>query len=331
MPLPITLKEVDFDSIGFFSERLQLVLMSPRLPVIIDLSSIKFCEPEQFAIIALVLKDFKNKKNFTVEFKIGEQKPISKVIGYLSHVGFFDFLGLNYGNLIGSARGSNTYIPISEISESHLFNTYSEYKATLQDFIEEEAQKLTRILLKSSERTQNFLIITYSIREAIRNALEHSETGVCYVCAQSWNNGKAQIIIMDEGIGIYKSLQQANIKNLDNNNFLRLAIEPGVSRTNNLSALENIHDNSGYGLYVLYHVARSFGRLVISSSQKYLVVTKDKKEFEGSFSHTGTLIALTFESYPNDSRDIINMIVQSGEEEAAAQGRNKSSVRSKSL
>ena len=136
---------------------------------------------------------------------------------------------------------------------------------------------------------------------------------------------------MDEGIGIYKSLQQANIKNLDNNNFLRLAIEPGVSRTNNLSALENIHDNSGYGLYVLYHVARSFGRLVISSSQKYLVVTKDKKEFEGSFSHTGTLIALTFESYPNDSRDIINMIVQSGEEEAAAQGRNKSSVRSKSL
>lgn len=124
--------------------------------------------------------------------------------------------------MIGSARGSNTYIPISEISESHLFNTYSEYKATLQDFIEEEAQKLTRILLKSSERTQNFLIITYSI-EAI-NALEHSETGVCYVCAQSWNNGKAQIIIMDEGIGIYKSLQQANIKNLDNNNFCGLQL-----------------------------------------------------------------------------------------------------------
>lgn len=46
---------------------------------------------------------------------------------------------------------------------------------------------------------------------------------------------------------------------------LENSIKPGFSRTANLSVEQNVHDNSGYGLYVLYEIAKNYGQLTFQA------------------------------------------------------------------
>lgn len=328
--MELRLTDVNLGNLNLFYQALLSALHTYDTSLIIDLGNIKFCEPEHYAYLALILKEFKRRKTFVAQLKLGSK---NNVISYLSHIGFFDFIDFKYGKSIGIAKGSDTYIPIRKISESELFFKYSDFKSTLQDYIVEESESLTRLLLKSSERTENYQIISYSIREAIRNALEHSNESSCYICAQRWANGKAQIVIFDEGIGIFNSLKNAEIIGLSEENCLSLAIQPGVSKTNNIPASQNIHDNSGYGLYALYQIARNYGKLLICSSNKYLCTNKNFKQFDeiGKSYNRGTLLALTFENYPSSARYLLKDIMDSGEDEAKLAGRSEPSSRSKNL
>ena len=255
----------------------------------------------------------------------------SKITSYLSHIGFFNLIDLPYGKNIGFASGSNSYVPIREIKKTSLLNTSFETGESLQKLIQFEAESLTRVLLGSSVRTSNFSIISYSIREAIRNAIEHSDQDICYICGQKWITGQSQITVADEGIGIYESFKRGSINSILIEDCLESAVKPGFSRTANLSDEQNIHDNSGYGLYVLYEIARNYGYLTLSSSNKFLSTNREKITKKGDSYHPGTLLSLTFDAYPGDARDLLEMIIEAGEEEALLEGRKKSSKRSKSL
>ena len=53
--------------------------------------------------------------------------------------------------------------------------------------------------------------MTYLIREILRNIPEHAEESSAWICGQYWNDQTAEIAIVDEGIGIKKSLQRNSI------------------------------------------------------------------------------------------------------------------------
>lgn len=323
----ILVSNLSFPNLTLLNKTLASVI-AQQVEINVDLRNLSFSKPEGFLHLALILREFKRKKTAKAKMTISNK---SNVTSYLAHIGFFDLIEFPYGQAIGVARGSNSYVPIRKIDKNLLSQTSFETGESLQDLIQLEAESLARVLLNTTQRTANFLIISYSIREAIRNALEHSEMDVCYVCGQKWANGQSQITVIDEGIGIYESFRKAELENVSANDFLDKAIKPGFSRTTNLPDVENIHDNSGYGLFVLHEIARNYGNFLLSSSDSFLSIDRITGRREGHSQHQGTLISLTFNSYPNDAKDLLEMIIESGEEEAVLEGRKKSSRRSKSL
>lgn len=323
----ILVSNLSFDNLTLLSRTLASAV-AQRVKVHVDLRGLSFSKPEGFLHLALILRKFKRNKTAEAVMSINKK---SSVTSYLGHIGFFDLIEFPYGQSIGMARGSNSYVPIRKIDKNLLIETSFETGESLQDLIQLEAESLARVLLNTADRTANFLIISYSIREAIRNALEHSETDICYACGQKWANGQSQITVIDEGVGIYESFRRAEIENVFLNDCLDKAIKPGFSRTSNLPDAENIHDNSGYGLFVLHEIARNYGNFLLSSSHSFVNIDQMMGRNDGESAHPGTMISLTFNSYPNDAKDLLEMIIESGEEEAELEGRKKSSRRSKSL
>lgn len=319
---------LSLSKLNTFNDLLQSNLYEKELEI--DLTQLGFCEPESILCLAVLLRDFDQRRKGDTAICI---EPNSNVIGYLSHIGFFDFIGMNFGKKIGGSNSTDSYIPIRKIEKKELQKQSFETGKTLQDLIQEEAAHLARILVgyNLSNKQQVYLTIAYSIREAIRNALEHSEVDVCYVCGQRWKNNRAQIAVIDEGIGIYQSLINAEI-NVNTDSFLAKSLEAGLSRTLNLEEHLNIHGNSGFGLYVLSHLAKNYGKMTLSSSNKTRIIKRNTEEIEMVNGLKGTCISIEFSMYPNDIEDVISMIADSGEDEARQAGREiKASNRSRSV
>lgn len=293
----------------------------------LDISGISFCAPKSILSLAVLLRKFQLERGslktniiFNGAFNVG---------GYLEHIGFFDFIGIDRGKKLGQANGGKTYIPIRKLLKKDLLSLRFETGESMQDLIEFEASNLAKVLVGEGRNKQDYLAIAYSVREAIRNALEHSQEEECYVCAQRYSTGRAQLAVIDEGIGIYQSLVNANIY-VTKDNFLREALKPGLTRTMQLAESENIHGNSGFGLYILYHLARNYGSFVISSSGRALEITKDMPEPNEYLTKLkGTLVSIEFQKYPHD---MLKMISDEGELEALEDGREvRASSRSRSV
>ena len=45
------------------------------------------------------------------------------------------------------------------------------------------------------------LMVSYCLREVIRNVFEHAQTDTCTVMAQRYSDGAAEIAIIDNGMG----------------------------------------------------------------------------------------------------------------------------------
>lgn len=107
----------------------------------------------------------------------------------------------------GEANGSNNYIPITPIVIDELQKEEIQRGnyMVLGDVVEKESGRLARIVDRGNGELHKLL--TYLIREIIRNTPEHAETDTVWVCGQYWPSYElAEIAIADEGIGIYNSI-----------------------------------------------------------------------------------------------------------------------------
>lgn len=161
------------------------------------------------------------------------------------------------------------------------------------------------------------LIISYSIREILRNVFEHSGSDECFVCAQRWTDGRAEIAILDNGMGIFNTLSQ--VYKVDEKDAIPLAIKPGITRTSNFSEDENIHQNSGYGLYAISEIGRSFGEFYLGSGSKIYSSNKNPNISDSFF--RGTFVGLNIRNMPTNFKELLQDIIKSGEEEAQKEGR----------
>lgn len=238
---------------------------------------------------------------------------------YLMHLGFFDYIGIkDIGNKVGAANGNTRYLPIRKISLEELNDSIAETGEKLIDAISFAAGSMARVLSGDdiSETNKSF---SYSIREIIRNALEHSGSDCCYICAQKWANGQSEIAIVDEGCGIYSSLSQAY--NIDENDALKHSLKPGVTRTEFLSEEENIYSNSGFGLYVLSEMGSSFGWFCIGSGTQKLIF-ENQEDTVSRLNFSGTFVGVHLNSHPKSFQGVLSDIIQIGEEESEKEGRH---------
>ncbi|MDY0134939.1 MAG: ATP-binding protein, partial [Atribacterota bacterium] len=237
---------------------------------------------------------------------------------YLMHLGFFDYIGMNdVGSKIGAARGNTRYLPIRKVVREDLEKSVEETGEQLIDAIIFLADGLANVL-SGSDTGEIKKSFSYSIREIIRNALEHSGSDVCYICGQRWVNGHSEIAIVDEGSGVYETL--SNVYDVDDSKMLLHALKPGVSRTTGMSEEDNIYNNSGFGLYVLSELGNSFGWFCLGSGTRKLTYQDNeyaliKSPFQGTF------VGIHLNEHPKQFAGVLSDIISVGEEEAKIEGR----------
>jgi hypothetical protein len=254
--------------------------------VMFDFSRLGHVEPFTMAFVAAEISRFTELRSDTSFFANNFEHHT-----YAAHMGFFKAFGLDYGNEPGEASGSSTYIPLTIVQVDDLQRRAVESYESVGNVIEGESNKLAKILTRQHDGA---LVdtLTYSFREIMRNAVEHSQSSVLEYCAQYWpTKNKVEMVVLDSGIGIQASL--ANNPHLtisSDREALQLALMPTVSgktfkgmrRRNN-----DVWQNSGFGLYMTNRLCRNGGSFFIcSGSSGILLDPKGKSDVRTSFQGT---------------------------------------------
>lgn len=215
---------------------------------------------------------------------------------YAGHMGFFKSFGLDFGKSAGEAKGSGTYIPITIYDVEIIKQQAAENYEAVGAFVEKLAEGMAEILTRTGSGDL-FDTLTYSIREIVRNVIEHSESNQFGFCAQYWPSyGTVELAILDRGIGIREGLStNPHLQISDDHEALNMCLMPGVSGKAYKGARRNPHDvwaNSGYGLYMTSRLCREGGSYFIASGDTGLYLSEEKKRYlETPFD--GTAIKLT--------------------------------------
>ncbi len=218
---------------------------------------------------------------------------------YAAHMGFFKAFGLDHGKLPGEAKGSSRYIPVTIFECEQMRKDAAENFEVVGAFIERKAQEMA-FVLSQQDSGDLFETLAYSIREIVRNVVEHSDAYQFGFCAQYWPNyHSVELAILDRGIGIKQGLSSnPNLKIEDDHQALNLALMPGISGNFYKGKRVNPHDiwaNSGYGLYMTSRLCKEGGSFFIASGKIGLFLSEKKiRHLETPFE--GTAIKMTLDT-----------------------------------
>jgi len=264
------------EEFDFYGSRNQLKL---------DFSKCKFFAPFSMLFIAAKLKALKLRNpELDIRCTGHHEHP------YLAHVGFFRLLGFGHGREVGEAWGSENYLPITELTRDQLYTDPEDRWQELGDLIQRHADKLA--LMISRDRSTNsdmFDVLSYSIREVMRNVFEHSEADRLYYCAQYWpRSHKVEFSVADFGIGVRRGLgTNPNFRFHTDKQALEYSLLPSVSGKTHLPRRSENWHNSGYGLYMTNRLARNGGNFVIASGLTAIYLSrKTKNNYRTSFPGT---------------------------------------------
>ncbi len=247
---------------------------------------------------------------------VGERR---QGVSYLGHIGFFEYVGIEFGNSPGEALGSSNYLPLTIVRREELETEAA--GRILQDAVLAKSARLAKMIF-ADESQQD--ILSYCLREIIRNVFEHAETNACTVMAQKYAGDQVEIAITDNGIGVQASLGQSYVDRAPIE-ALRDAIKPGVSGST-LRDTDERWDNTGFGLYIISRLGRETGTFSLASSGALLTLS-GIGEHSGPAPIHGTAIRLLVsvseaEYFPNR----LHSIVAEGEEQLAADQQQRRSA-----
>jgi len=275
------------ESIEFISNLYSLPLSDEYL---FDFHNIGFISPFSFLYLSLEIKRFRN-LHPQCEFKCKgfESKT------YAQHMGFFEAFGAHIGKLPGEAKGSSAYSPIKIFNTQYFLDIAKSNLEHVGYAIERESQNLAEILTRSNEGVI-FDALSYSIREIIRNVIEHSQASQFGYCAQYWQSKNlVEVAILDTGIGISQSLRNnPKLKFSEDSEALSLSLIPGISRVIvNKSKVDNYDEwvNSGFGLYMTSRLCSNGGKFFICSGKSGLKLNEQGKNYLNT-NFKGTAISM---------------------------------------
>jgi len=300
--------------------------------VTVDFGRLKYSTPTAMLVAGSKLREWREYRQ-SCGYK-SWQRGIDKYVqahSYLMHLGFFDFVHIDEGRLVGEAKGSIRYLPITHIVRPQV-NIDRDGLEAWYDAILDISRSLAAVVVGAGDDSEALRTYAYCIRETIRNVFEHAEVDECFICGQRWANGEVEIVIIDEGVGLAATLIADSELPDDDERAIRMAVQPGVSRTAiGLGKERNIYGNSGFGLFVLTELSASFGWFVFGSGSAQMIGQKNTRRFE-STSFKGTYFGLRLSKVPHSFSSLLDDIIQSGEDEANMSGnRRKASGMSKMI
>jgi len=223
--------------------------------------------------------------------------PINYENHYAGHMGFFQACGFDVGKAPGEAAGSDRYLPITILPVAELQAEARSQMIGEGKVIEARSQELAKVLTHQSTGALVDML-TYSLREMIRNVVEHSQSPFVAYCAQYQPHKKqAEIGILDVGVGIRSSLSKNPHLTLESDrDALNLALMPGISGKMFKGVVRNAYDydpwqNSGYGLYAVSRLCGLGGKFLIGSGDSALSLKPEEKKYH-PIQHQGVLLRL---------------------------------------
>jgi hypothetical protein len=214
-------------------------------------------------------------------------KPDAKVLcanfkhmNYAAHMGFFQAFGLDHGKAPGEAKGSPRYIPMRIFDSATLEREAATKGIEVGEEIEANSSQMASLLCGERDDAMHETL-TYSMREIMRNVIEHSESPRFGICAQYWpSKSKVEVAILDRGIGLRQSLSHnPHIDASTDKNAINYALMPAVSGKAFKGARirkKGHWVNSGFGLYMTNRICRNGGNFFIASGKAGLLLTSGK-------------------------------------------------------
>lgn len=229
-------------------------------------------------------------------------------VSYLSHLGFYQMIGANYGKQMGEAKSSDNYVPITKVT----FNG---------DFYQTIERKSEELAALSKFDTDLSAFLKYLFMEAMRNTYEHADVQELYLTAQKWRQKPLlEIAISDTGCGICNSLRKYTpYSSKDEKELIELACNPGISARSNFSFLlkDDPWRNSGYGLYAMRKLAVAYGGSFLICSGNYALYEDRCGIKMSNTNYSGTTIAIRVATNVNlDFNAERKRIISDGEQEA---------------
>lgn len=313
-----------------FAKNINQKKLSVYDAIFFDAQQLNWAEPFGLLLAACSIKQLRSQYPKT-PFKIASfPDHLPNGLSYAVQMGFFNAISdkLHIGKAVGELTGNDNYIPITELNfkkvahEEFFLNTVCD----IESAIEARANTLAKILCRNN--LQMVKLLTYLLREILRNIHEHAMTENSLVCGQYWPQiGEAEIAIVDEGIGLKSSLQKnlfhkPNITN--DQDALEYALKAGISCTFSPDQSLKNYDtwqNSGFGLYMVHQISRYLkGSFCIASGNRFLKEEYKNKVYAricGDTRFNGTAIKIRFsEELLRNSDAIIKDIYQAGEIES---------------
>jgi hypothetical protein len=200
---------------------------------------------------------------------------------YAAHMGFFKAFGHDFGKHPGQAYGSKNYIPLTMFRTETLIRDAAMSGREVGDEIEAQSKRLAETLV-GEDVGDAFETLSYSIRELIRNVVEHAQTDRLGICSQYWpSKGRAEVAIIDRGIGLRESL--ANNPHIDastDKQAINFALMPAVSGKAFKGASRRTGRspwaNSGFGLYMTSRICRNGGNFFVATGDTGMLLTAGK-------------------------------------------------------
>ncbi|WP_232299567.1 ATP-binding protein [Pontibacillus chungwhensis] len=242
---------------------------------------------------------------------------------YAGHMGYFKSFGQDFGKDPGEAWGSNRYIPVTRLNIKDLRIESYQHTEEVQDTIVRKSNECAKVL--SQGKQSLYEILSYSIRELMRNIVEHSDSDVIWLAAQAWpSKDLVEIAILDEGVGIKQAIDvNPNLDLDDHSDALMVAIEPGISgkafKHNGKMRRQqgSKWDNSGYGLYVTSEICQLGGNFIMCSGDSALVMKNNDFRFlNTNFNGTAIRMRMEISSIDRFGSSLIDKIVSKGEKKA---------------
>ncbi|MCU1152204.1 sensor histidine kinase [Stenotrophomonas maltophilia] len=228
------------------------------------------------ALLASELKRFRTSKPET-RFRAENHAEST----YAAHMGFFQAFGLEHGNRPGEAQGSGNYLPLTYLNVEEIRQQAAQSYEPVGEFLDRESGRLAHVLTRLHEG-QLVDTLTYSLREILRNAVEHSQSEKLAYCAQYWpTRHRVEIAVLDTGMGVRASLAANPYIEVDSDRTaLQLSLMPSISGKMYRGVRRRPGDhwqNSGYGLYMTSRLCRNGGSFFIASGQSGVLLTPGQK------------------------------------------------------
>lgn len=215
---------------------------------------------------------------------------------YAAHMGFFQAFGLDFGKLPGQADGNDRYIPMRLFGVEDIKQTARDLGVNPGEVLDDFAEDISSVLTQNNN-IQLAKILKYTIREILRNIVEHSESIDFGFCAQYLPSlNRVSFSVLDRGIGIRESLSlNPNLNSLTHEEAIRQSLKPGISgKTYPGQKRKQKGDwaNSGYGLYMTSNICKNGGSFFIASGNVgFYLSGNDEKVMDISLD--GTALNLT--------------------------------------